>query len=276
MQGGGYDQGFHEIHQISPWNLVDFTFEIQQSSPRFQSMKSTQNYKSKCFSKNSSVWWMQGGGYDQGFHEIRMKSAGFHLKSAGWNPLKSGGFHEIRRISCEIERPLARNCNPMFCKFFVLPFRQKNSQLSDYTEKTRQNSYFGLKMGQKQLNFLHWLHWLLKNYLFFLMFRNLGKMQNKYYSSYLPKISKILGNKYDLTFFVCTEVESNSSWCLRWKIGPCTSEYVICQFHSTSIGRCYLPFRLLFIYPINCLFYLIFFPFFKCIYLSCLYKHLKV
>ena len=23
-------------------------------------------------------------------------------------------FHEIRRISCEIERPLARNCNPMF------------------------------------------------------------------------------------------------------------------------------------------------------------------
>ena len=35
MQGRGYDQGFHEIHQISPWNLVDFTCEIQQSSPRF-------------------------------------------------------------------------------------------------------------------------------------------------------------------------------------------------------------------------------------------------
>ena len=74
MQGGGYDQGFHEIHQISPWNLVDFTHEIWQISP----VKSTQNYKSKCFSKNSSVWWMQGGG----FHP--------------WNPpdftLKSGGF----------------------------------------------------------------------------------------------------------------------------------------------------------------------------------------
>ena len=28
----------------------------------------------------------------------------------------SCGFHEIRRISCEIERPLARNCNPMFIK----------------------------------------------------------------------------------------------------------------------------------------------------------------
>ena len=57
--------GFH------PWNLADFT----QISP----VKSTQNYKSKCFSKNSSVWWMQGGG----FHP--------------WNPpdftLKSGGFH---------------------------------------------------------------------------------------------------------------------------------------------------------------------------------------
>ena len=76
MQGGGFHPrnpvdftlksgGFH------PWNLVDFT----QISP----VKSTQNYKSKCFSKNSSVWWMQGGG----FHP--------------WNPpdftLKSGGFH---------------------------------------------------------------------------------------------------------------------------------------------------------------------------------------
>ena len=39
---------------------------------------------------------MQGGGYDQAFHEIRRIS------------------REIRRISCEIERPLARNCNPMF------------------------------------------------------------------------------------------------------------------------------------------------------------------
>ena len=76
MQGGG----FHPRNPVDftlksggfqPWNLVDFT----QISP----VKSTQNYKSKCFSKNSSVWWMQGGG----FHP--------------WNPvdftLKSGGFH---------------------------------------------------------------------------------------------------------------------------------------------------------------------------------------
>ena len=29
--------------------------------------------------------------------------------------MKSGGFHtDFIRISCEIERPLARNCNPMF------------------------------------------------------------------------------------------------------------------------------------------------------------------
>ena len=82
MQGGG----FHPRNLVDftlksggfqPWNLADFT----QILP----VKSTQNYKSKCFSKNSSVWWMQGGGYDQGFHEIRMKSAGFHVKS--------GGFH---------------------------------------------------------------------------------------------------------------------------------------------------------------------------------------
>ena len=41
--------GFH------PWNLADFT--------QIWPVKSTQNYKSKCFSKNSSVWWMQGGGF---------------------------------------------------------------------------------------------------------------------------------------------------------------------------------------------------------------------
>ena len=120
MQGGGYDQGFHEIHQISPWNLADLTCEIQWISPRYHlwnppkiiktsvSAKTLQfdecrvgdftleiwwispmksgrfhpdftceihpNYKSKCFSKNSSVWWMQGRGYDQGFHEIHQIS----------------------------------------------------------------------------------------------------------------------------------------------------------------------------------------------------------
>ena len=113
---------FHEIWWISwnPWNPADFT----QISP----VKSTQNYKSKCFSKNSSVWWMQGGG----FHpwnppDFTLKSGRFHL----WNPpkiikasvlaktlqfdecregamtkdfmkftLKSGGFHpEIWQIS---------------------------------------------------------------------------------------------------------------------------------------------------------------------------------
>ena len=116
------------------WNPAEFT--------QISSMKSTQNYKSKCFSKNSSVWWMQGGGYDQGFNEIHMKSARFHVKSArfheihwiSWNPLKSGGFHEIRRISCEIERPLARNCNPMF---LIVLF------LLRCTERRKNYRYFG-------------------------------------------------------------------------------------------------------------------------------------
>ena len=73
------------------WNPAEFT--------QISSLKSTQNYKSKCFSKNSSVWWMQGGGYDQGFHEIhqispwnlvdftceiQQSSPRFHL----WNPPK--------------------------------------------------------------------------------------------------------------------------------------------------------------------------------------------
>ena len=72
----------HEIWQISPWNLVDFT----QISP----VKSTQNYKSKCFSKNSSVWWMQGGG--------------FHPRNLVDFTLKSGGFHPD--FTCEIHPKL--------------------------------------------------------------------------------------------------------------------------------------------------------------------------
>ena len=53
-------------------------------------MKSTQNLiKSDVSTKTLQFGEVQGGGYDTGFH------------------VKSGGFHEI-------ERPLARNCNPMF------------------------------------------------------------------------------------------------------------------------------------------------------------------
>ena len=66
-------------------------------------------YKIRCFNKNSSVWGGAGRGlWSRISCEICrisqnppdfMKSAGFHMESAG--------FHEI-------ERPLARNCNPMF------------------------------------------------------------------------------------------------------------------------------------------------------------------
>ena len=167
MQGGGYDQGFHEIHPEiwwispmksgrfhprfhlwnppkiikasvsaktlqfdecrvgdftleiqwnSPWNLVDFNHEIWWILP----VKSTQNYKSKCFSKNSSVWWMQGGGYDEGFHlwnpaeftqissmksTQNYKSKCFSKNSSVWWMQGGGydqGFHEICWISHEI------------------------------------------------------------------------------------------------------------------------------------------------------------------------------
>ena len=98
----------------------------------------------------------------------------------------------------------------IFCKFFVLPFRQKNSQLSDYTDytdKTRQNSYFGVKMGQEQLNFLHWL---LKNYLFFLMFRNLGKMLNKYYSFTCQKFQKFWETSTTNNRNTIVDIEANN------------------------------------------------------------------
>ena len=187
--------GFH------PWNLADFT----QISP----VKSTQNYKSKCFNKNSSVWWMQGGGCDQGFHEVlpdftwnpheihqiswnppdfkimsfcvmikyrsfvfqktNQKSfcwniwfykvwGGFHLKSAGfheicrispeirwisWNPpdLKSAGFYEIRRISWNPAdfmwnwKTFARNCNSMFQFVFIRIWRRSRRDFSYICDK---------------------------------------------------------------------------------------------------------------------------------------------
>ena len=42
----------------------------------------------------------------------------FERKTYTWSSRKSSYF-EIRRISCEIERPFARNCNPMFKNVFV-------------------------------------------------------------------------------------------------------------------------------------------------------------
>ena len=74
----------HRAYHSWQWvfrNPADFT----QISP----VKSTQNYKSKCFSKNSSVWWMQDGGFHPWnlvdfTHEIQWISPRFHL----WNPPK--------------------------------------------------------------------------------------------------------------------------------------------------------------------------------------------
>ena len=97
MQGGG----FH------PWNPVDFTLksggfdlwnlvDLTQIWP----VKSTQNYKSKCFSKNSSVWWMQGGAMTKDF----MKSTRFHPEIWQIWPVKSSGFHPD--FTCEIHPKL--------------------------------------------------------------------------------------------------------------------------------------------------------------------------
>ena len=117
MQGGGFHPwnppdftlksgGFHLWNLvdftgqiwvgISPWNLVDFTLKSGGFHPwnladftQISPVKSTQNYKSKCFSKNSSVWWMEGGGFHPRnpmdfTHEIWWISPRFHL----WNPPK--------------------------------------------------------------------------------------------------------------------------------------------------------------------------------------------
>ena len=133
MQGGSYDQGFHEIQWISPWIWSGgFHPEIWWISPRFYLWNPPKIIKASVPAK-TSVWWMQGGGYDQGFHlwnladftqispvkSIQnykskcfsknssvwwMQGGGFHP----WNPadftLKSGGFHPD--FTCEIHPKL--------------------------------------------------------------------------------------------------------------------------------------------------------------------------
>ena len=131
---------------ISPWNLVDFT----QISP----VKSTQNYKSKCFSKNSSVWWMQGGGYDQGFHlwnpaeftqissmksTQNYKSKCFSKNSSVWWMQGGGydqGFHEICWISHEIHQI---SWNPL--DFKIMSFCMMIKYRSFIFQKTNQKSF---------------------------------------------------------------------------------------------------------------------------------------
>ena len=66
MQGGGYDQGFHEIHQISPMKLADFT----QISP----VKSTQIIKASVSAKTLQFDECRVGAMTKDF----MKSSRFH------------------------------------------------------------------------------------------------------------------------------------------------------------------------------------------------------
>ena len=91
MQGGGYDQGFHEIHQISPWNLADFTCEIQWISPRYHLWNPPKIIKASVSAKTLQFDECKVGAMTKDF----MKSTGFHMKST-WNPpdfMKSSRFH---------------------------------------------------------------------------------------------------------------------------------------------------------------------------------------
>ena len=120
----------HHTKAHNSWNPADFTLKI---SGGFQ-VKSTQNLINSDVSAKTLQFGggVHGGGYDPRFHEIQGHSpspAFIKLNSFCWNIWiykVLGGFHlsqisEIHqsemRISCEIERPLARNCNPMFLIF---------------------------------------------------------------------------------------------------------------------------------------------------------------
>ena len=94
MKSGGFH---HEIWQISwnPWNLADFTMK----SGGFQVKSDVSEISCRCFSKNSSDFTRFGVDFTWNLLDF-MKSARFHLKSAGFHTdfMKSGGFHEIHEI----------------------------------------------------------------------------------------------------------------------------------------------------------------------------------
>ena len=81
MQGRGYDQGFHEIHQISPWNLADFTCEIQWISPRYHLWNPPKIIKASVSAKTLQFDECRVGDFT---HEIWQISPRFDL----WNPPK--------------------------------------------------------------------------------------------------------------------------------------------------------------------------------------------
>ena len=90
MQGGGYDQGFHEIHQISPWNLADLTCEIQWISPRYHLWNPPKIIKASVSAKTLQ------------FDECRVGD--FTLEIQWISPMKSGRFHPD--LTCEIHPKL--------------------------------------------------------------------------------------------------------------------------------------------------------------------------
>ena len=91
----------HEIHRISIkisiQNYKSCRFHVKSGG--FSPEIHPKPYKIRCFNKNSSVWGLQGGGYDTGFHEILCHSpspAFIKLNSFGWNICfykVLGGFH---------------------------------------------------------------------------------------------------------------------------------------------------------------------------------------
>ena len=125
MKSGGFH---HEIRRISwnPWNPADFMksggfhHEIWRISGKIHPnlIKSDIWAKTLLMFQQKLFWfykvWVDFTWNPPDF----MKSARFHLKSAGFHEIRrisygfheirqiSYGFHEIRRISCEIERPL--------------------------------------------------------------------------------------------------------------------------------------------------------------------------
>ena len=87
-----------EIQWISPWNLVDFTHEIWQLSPRFHLWNPPKIIKASVLAKTLQFDECRGGGFHPG------NPVWFHPEIHWIWPVKSGGFHPD--LTCEIHPKL--------------------------------------------------------------------------------------------------------------------------------------------------------------------------
>ena len=136
VKSGGFHPEIREIRRISP------RYHLSPNPPKI--IKASVSAKTLQFDE------CKVGDYDQGFHEIRMKSAGFHADF-----MKSGGFHVKSK---DLLQGIVTLC---FGKFlmtrnlsFVFKFQLKNKVIKRRTlcDISRNVFVFNEQYGQPKSN----------------------------------------------------------------------------------------------------------------------------